>query len=251
MNTQNTLGFVCWFLATVCLTGSAMSDTFDVNFEVVDADGKPVAEAQLSTRWIVDSENENPFQAVFDSKATTDSDGKCKINFNDQAGETQVLLGYSKDKKLSGMVIVEKQDEGETLKIKLEPVITVKAKYYCSETDSPPRWTNTIISIEDVRAYLFEFRCKDGNVEFPLPSGQWKARMYGTGIVKKCEEFETKSSQPIYDFKTVDFEATPIERLKGKPAPKISILNARGLKKDFQLADLKGKWVLLEFWGYW
>lgn len=37
----------------------------------------------------------------------------------------------------------------------------------------------------------------------------------------------------------------------GKPAPEISVSAARGIESDLKLSDLKGKWVVLEFWGHW
>jgi hypothetical protein len=29
------------------------------------------------------------------------------------------------------------------------------------------------------------------------------------------------------------------------------VTDARGVKRDVQLSDFKGKWVLIEFWGFW
>ena len=37
----------------------------------------------------------------------------------------------------------------------------------------------------------------------------------------------------------------------GKPAPDLILEEARGLDADFKMSELKGKWVLLEFWGHW
>jgi hypothetical protein len=37
----------------------------------------------------------------------------------------------------------------------------------------------------------------------------------------------------------------------GDPAPELNITAARGIGKDTKLADLKGKWVVIEFWGHW
>lgn len=36
-----------------------------------------------------------------------------------------------------------------------------------------------------------------------------------------------------------------------KLAPEIKVTDARGIGKDVTLASLKGKWVVLEFWGHW
>jgi thiol-disulfide isomerase/thioredoxin len=40
-------------------------------------------------------------------------------------------------------------------------------------------------------------------------------------------------------------------KLYGQPAPKWHAVDARGIAKDAQISDFKGKWVLLYFWGPW
>ena len=37
----------------------------------------------------------------------------------------------------------------------------------------------------------------------------------------------------------------------GDSAPELNISAARGIGKETKLADLKGKWVVVEFWGHW
>ncbi|MGE0479364.1 MAG: TlpA family protein disulfide reductase [Phycisphaerae bacterium] len=37
----------------------------------------------------------------------------------------------------------------------------------------------------------------------------------------------------------------------GEPAPKWTITDARGLKKETKLEDFKGKWVVIDFFGHW
>ena len=36
----------------------------------------------------------------------------------------------------------------------------------------------------------------------------------------------------------------------GKALPEWTVTDARNAKKDVKIADFKGKWVLLEFWGF-
>jgi hypothetical protein len=36
----------------------------------------------------------------------------------------------------------------------------------------------------------------------------------------------------------------------GKTLPDWTVTDVRNAKKDVKLADFKGKWVLLEFWGF-
>jgi hypothetical protein len=59
------------------------------------------------------------------------------------------------------------------------------------------------------------------------------------------------ADRPEHDLGTADMKATPIAKLKGKPFPEWEIADARGVKADVKLSDYKGKWVYIEFWGYW
>jgi len=49
----------------------------------------------------------------------------------------------------------------------------------------------------------------------------------------------------------IKFKLSPIAHLYGKPAPAWHVTDARGVSKTVQPSDFKGKWVVLEFWGYW
>lgn len=37
----------------------------------------------------------------------------------------------------------------------------------------------------------------------------------------------------------------------GQAPPEIKISEARGLPANWKLADAKGKWIIIEFWGHW
>ncbi|MBK8915458.1 MAG: TlpA family protein disulfide reductase [Phycisphaerales bacterium] len=39
--------------------------------------------------------------------------------------------------------------------------------------------------------------------------------------------------------------------VQGKPAPEWNITSARGMQTSAKLADYRGRWVVLDFWGFW
>ncbi|MBK8915457.1 MAG: redoxin domain-containing protein [Phycisphaerales bacterium] len=45
--------------------------------------------------------------------------------------------------------------------------------------------------------------------------------------------------------------ATADELEPGTTAPAWKVTSAKGVKTTASLADYKGKWVVLKFWGYW
>jgi hypothetical protein len=54
----------------------------------------------------------------------------------------------------------------------------------------------------------------------------------------------------MHDMGTVDRRATVFKH-KGRELPPWTISDARGVPKTVKYSDFKGKWVLLEFWGFW
>ena len=53
------------------------------------------------------------------------------------------------------------------------------------------------------------------------------------------------------DLGTTDLKPTIIAQHYGKAPPAWHVTDARGVDPEATLADFKGKWVLLEFWGFW
>ena len=55
----------------------------------------------------------------------------------------------------------------------------------------------------------------------------------------------------MLDLGTLDLTPTAITRSIGKRLPPWTVTDARGVAKTVTLDDFRGKWVLLEFWGFW
>jgi hypothetical protein len=53
------------------------------------------------------------------------------------------------------------------------------------------------------------------------------------------------------DLGFVDLKLTPLGRHQGKEPPAWNVTAARGLDPAVKLSDFKGRWLLIEFWGYW
>lgn len=83
-----------------------------------------------------------------------------------------------------------------------------------------------------------------------LPPGTYQLWAYGTDVDNLRKEIVVKAGMPELDL-TLDLPATIIARHKGKAPPAWHVTDARGVKKDVKLTDFKGKWILMEFWGFW
>ena len=85
-----------------------------------------------------------------------------------------------------------------------------------------------------------------------LPPGEYDLNGYGSDVVGIHKPLSIQTSTgPDLDLGTLDLPATFLARHKGKELPNWKLADARGVKKDVTLADYRGKWVLVDFWGYW
>ena len=159
------------------------------------------------------------------------------------------MLALDKDRKTGGLIVVEPKEAEKALEIKLAPLVHLHGKFECKELNKRLKWTNVYISSGQARFAMCS--SEEASFSFWLPPGTYKFWGYGTDIQNLRKDITLKADERDVDLKTIDMQATVIARHKGKAPPAWHVTDARGVKKDVKLSDFKGKWVLLEFWGFW
>jgi len=212
--------------------------------DVRDADGKAVAGADVATFWVADTGTMQPLNGV-----KTDKEGKFSLSV--QSGFAQGFLAMDKDRKSGGLVISDGKSANKPLEIKLGPLVKVHGDFFCKETNKRPTWTNVYLSIPPLRLRVAQCSSTKAEFSFLLPAGAYQFWGYGSDVQNVNKELTFAADKPDLDLKTIDMEATIIARHIGKDPPDWHVTDARGAKKDVKLSDFKGKWVLVEFWGFW
>jgi peroxiredoxin len=92
-------------------------------------------------------------------------------------------------------------------------------------------------------------RPKERGFVFLLPAGEYTLLAEGSDVEQLRKSLTLSEGKPDLDLKELNMEATATARLTDKPAPAWTVTAARGVKKDINLSDFKGKWVLLLFWN--
>jgi hypothetical protein len=225
----------------------AFAESFTVTIKAVDADNMPVANAEVALFWSVKAGAMKPY---VEKPITTDGVGKAILTADDWTEKRPVLV-LSADRNLGGIIGVGKEDEGKELTVKLGPTVRVKGKLECKELKAKPEWANTMVSVDGLRAPFAQDITEDASVEFVLPVGKYKFRTYGADVQSVTQTVSLASDRKELDLGMIDMKASTIAKLKGKTAPEWTIADARGVKADAKLADAKGKWVYIEFWGFW
>jgi len=210
---------------------------------VVDAAGKPVVGAEVGDSWSADNGKMEPYKG-----ATTSAEGRFTLTLQFW-GRSQALLALDRDRKQGGLIVVDEKSTKKPIEIKLVPLVHVHGQFFCKELNKRPTWTNVYMMSGQAR--FLGCISRDAFFSFYLPPGAYKFRGYGTDIQNVTKDLTLKAQEPDLDLKTIDVPATIIARHVGKAPPAWHVTDARGVKKDVKLSAFRGKWVLLEFWGYW
>ena len=92
----------------------------------------------------------------------------------------------------------------------------------------------------------------EGEFSFTLPPGEYYFWAYGRDLQNYTNQSMMLSAdQGEVNLGAIDIQPSIIAQHYGKAPPKWNVTDARGAKVGVQPSDYKGKWLLLEFWGYW
>jgi len=218
---------------------------------VLDSGGKPVL-ASLGQSWNVRKGRMDPYSG-FES----DESGRFRGNIESDDANAEIVLLALDSKREQAALATWKAETAETpLEIRLQPAVRVFGSYRTSAGDVPV-WTNTYIYAdlpgrEESRSpRVAECQSKEGRFEFRLPPGKYKLNGYGTNTKDTNLELVLTADARERDLGVLELPQTVIARNVGKAALPWHVSDARGVAKDVTLADFRGKWVLLEFWGFW
>jgi thiol-disulfide isomerase/thioredoxin len=217
--------------------------------KVVDEAGKPVAGITLSTHWY--KSEEAPFLPA-EGVAKTDDQGQFRLELTFYYGRSESLCALDLEKKRGGLAAVGPKTPDEPITIKAGPLVHVHGKYVCKELGKPVGWTNSMFMSMPERWRICQSMTQKGEFSVLLPPGSYSLQGYGgPDVGQHRRELTLTPDKPDVDLGEIDLVASEIAKLKGKPAPTLEPTDARGVSKSVQIADYKGKWVALEFWGHW
>lgn len=217
---------------------------------VVDADGGAVAGATVGFYAGGDS-RKTPGWRFYEPFAETDERGEATLA---PRYAEQVLLLYARHeaKGLAGFCEVDESQFGEPVEIKLVPGCRVFGKLASSELAAlkrPLEWTNVYLFVGEHRPLSSISESQE--FEFFLPPGHYRLNAYGTLVDGRNVDIDVAADQPTLDLGTIDLAAEKLARLLGKTAPELQNIKGWVNTEPLALADLRGKVVVVDFWGHW
>jgi hypothetical protein len=243
-------------------------ESIEVTGSVVDANGKSVAGVPVSDAWSYDG--------AWSTKSETRSgeDGSFKITV--RALPAQKERGYrilAADEKRAGSAFMRIDGLRKPVTLTLTPIVAVSATFD-TEKEFPAKdgaYVNVFARLPFIYAgtnpsfstspevWVASTRIKDGGFSINLPAGAYFMRFRASEAHKYTRAgLEVPTDSATYAMKPIELVVNPIARAYGKPAPAMAVSYVRNLPEDIEgkggqvtLADFKGRWVMLEFWGFW
>jgi uncharacterized protein (TIGR03067 family) len=135
--------------------------------------------------------------------------------------------------------------------LQLQPECLLHGTIVCDELaklGKPLGWTNVYLSYMGGR--IASYDSFSGHYEFPVAPGTYSLRAYGESLQRKIVEVSVPAGQSEYEVPPIALNASRRVMLEGQPAPElVGVVGWKG--HPVKLTDLRGKYVLIDFWGYW
>lgn len=233
-------------LLGLALAVSAGAEAVTITGTVVDAEGRPLADLDVSVDWSMD---EGDFLGV--DGGTTDETGAFELELEELPPGTVSVMALDTEKKLGGRVELDKGDAGKPVKITAGAAGHVHGKLSCKQEGYMPPQTQ-VYALSPTGAQVATSSSSVGGFGFLLPAGEYSLWAIGSGLVSLSKEVTVPATGGEQDLGTLVLDPSTITQHIGKPAPAWNVTHARGgAEPGVKIEDYRGKWLLVDFWGYW
>jgi uncharacterized protein (TIGR03067 family) len=241
---------------TILLTlGRARADFKDLPKEVAvtvkGPDGKPVPGATTFAfiSRTVPTDKKESAEWEYAHAFPTGPDGTAKVPY---AEIEEGIFARAAERKLIGFAPASPFAlQTPALTVMLEPEVRLTGTVVSEDmkkAGQPFAGANTYLLHRGRRIGFC--RAPDGRFEYVASAGDYSINAYSSDLVGKTVPITVPRGKPELEVPPIDLKATALALLKEKPAPELT--DVVGWKGDSTtLSELKGKYVLLEFWGYW
>jgi thiol-disulfide isomerase/thioredoxin len=255
------LGLVTCTLANVGFTAEEEEAKHPFSVKLVDEDGKAVEGAKAGVTAYFGSEGASlPIDDGTGWRylygATSDAKGIVNILDGRKLGHMCVVARHPA-RELVGIWKID-PDKLELAKsndmviIKMQPATRISGKITSPdlvELNRPLGFTYAYLKCTGGPA----FGCQptDHTFHFFAPPGDYELMLYGADLHEIDVKVSVKPGQRELDLGAIDIPATRLALMIGKPVPELPDIQCWKNSHGVKLADLKGKCVILDFWGYW
>ena len=230
----------------LAVAGSADAGTIvQVKGRILDAKGNPVAGARIAENWFAEGggalETRKP--------AVSGKDGRFSLEIEFFYDRDTLVMAIDSTGTLGALATVLAKAPEKSIELSLAPLVEARVRYASESADRTLGDTSVTWLAGDKKLRVAAGRSRAGEFAVKLPPGRYTVLSDERHHVKDEREITLELGKSV-DLGEIKLQLTPLVKLFGKPAPKWHITDARGISKNVQPADFRGKWVVLEFWGY-
>ena len=224
----------------------------EIKVTVVGVDGKPVAGATVCQQMsgVQNPDRKKPVEWVCRESVKCDANGTVVIPGERLRAGVLIARGPANDTLGLARVSPAGRATGTVL-VDLRPQVRVTGTMTCDEltkAGQPIGTTRGFLHRDGDR--VASYFSSEGKFEFLAPPGQYTLNLNGSEVGDQWVDITVPDASNEFTVEPVAMTARALAVLKGKPAPELTgIVGWKGEKTRF--ADLRGKYVLVEFWGYW
>ncbi len=233
-----------------------------ITLRLIDPDGKPVAGAKVGDYAGWEKDDALPEMHGFGNPSAdiepqrTDSKGLYTIDAAALAYAKNSVLksayAIAAERELVGMAEFSRADSARVLEIKMYPWCAVEVNFASADLAKlklPLERTKCYVHFGESRPCFSQLPGKPSR--FLLPPGKYQFNAYASQLVEdKDFDVEIAPGERAKRL-NVDLHATPLGKMVGGPAPELDHIAYWKYSKPLRMADLRGKVVVLEFWGTW
>ena len=212
-----------------------------------------------------------------DRPTKTRPDGRFSISVPD---DRHHLLAMDHPRRRGGLAMLPRGKGTADVEIRLGPLVRVRGSIEGPGAGERPTWANVLTKLPDDPTRPLDITtlalCEsiNGRFEMSLPPGRYVLTTYtmkddGNEMAEVVPDREILPTGEISEIDLGVLRLSPfkpriqgrMERAKaagtwgdytkhyGEKPPRWHILDARGVPKDAQISNFKGKWLLVYFWG--
>jgi thiol-disulfide isomerase/thioredoxin len=253
-------------LATFLVRSSASAaDGRELTLTVVDETGRAVAGAEVGSMMVnaVPEAKQGAlilglyYGAERATAQVTDCKGQVKLKqewlFDPDIDRSTPLIAWTKDRGRLGVRTANLADIGKTLELVIQPTCEIKVSLTCHGLERLAKglgWSCTIVCWNGLALMEQEQLSSSSEHRFHLPPGEFELTAYGSETYQMKPKLEIKSGDHKKHIE-INLPPTRLAQLLGQPAPELTQIKGWKNGGPVKLADLKGKVVILDFWGHW
>lgn len=237
-----------------------------VTILVVDDEGSPVTGALLGK--IADRiEEEGPewnFAGALDPNhggfvpLVTNDKGRAKFDVSLAYGSGVNFYARHRDRRLTGVLSLSKEElesaatEEPPVTLQLVPECRVTGKVVSSDLEKLNRPLKYVDAAAELNGRtVCDLSAAGTEYELFLPPGEFELAVRALDCPRVTRKLVVPPDTSELEVPPIDVQASQLVFLIGKPAPEFTGINEWKNSAPRSLADFRGRYVLLEFWGYW